>query len=162
MITALYPGSFDPLTNGHIDIIKRGKKIFDRLVIGIGINRTKTPLFTNEERFDILTTVLTDLNIIDNIDIVNYEGLLMDFAKAQNAQVVVRGLRAVSDFEYEFAIAQMNKCLNPSVETVFMMASEQYSFISSALIKEVAKLGGDVSAKIHPYVFQKLKEKFGK
>lgn len=161
MIKAVYPGSFDPATNGHLDIIMRSSEIFDKLVVGIGHNYSKSDksLFSVEERLDLLQRVFKNLGLDKNVELMTFEGLLMDFVIDVGAEVIVRGLRAVSDFEYEFAISQMNKTLNPHIDTVFLMASEQYSFISSALIKEVAKFGGDVSTKIHPIILERLKEK---
>jgi pantetheine-phosphate adenylyltransferase len=161
MITAVYPGSFDPVTNGHIDIIKRSSNIFDRLIVGVGCNYSKSPFFTVEERAGMINDVLLDLGLLENIEIETFDGLLMDYVKSKGAKVIIRGVRALTDFEYENALAQMNKHLEPSVETILLMASEQYSFVSSAMIKEVAKLGGNVSMKVHPIVNQMLKEKFG-
>ncbi len=160
MKIAVYPGSFDPLTNGHIDIIKRSSDIFDKLIVGIGCNYAKKPLFSVYERIDMVNTVLKDLNINNNIEIQSFDGLLMSYVESTKAKVIVRGLRAVSDYEYELAIHLMNRSLNKEIDTVILMASENFSFISSAMIKEVARLGGDVSDKVHPYVISKLKEKF--
>jgi len=160
MTVAVYPGSFDPITNGHLDVIKRSKKLFDRLFVSVVCNYSKKSLFTKEERVDIIKTVLMDNGLTDNVIIEGFEGLLINYVKEKHANVIVRGLRAVTDFEYEFAISQMNRHLNSEIDTVFLMANEQYSFISSNMIKEVAMLGGDISSQIHPYVLIKLKEKF--
>jgi pantetheine-phosphate adenylyltransferase len=160
MKVAVYPGSFDPLTNGHIDIIKRSSDIFDKLIVAIGCNYSKRPLFDINERLDMMHVVLDDLNINNNIEIQSFDGLLMDFVEKTGSKVIVRGLRAVSDYEYELAIYLMNRSLNQKVDTVILMASENFSFISSAMIKEVAKLGGDVSDKVHPYIIKNLKKKF--
>ena len=142
----VYPGTFDPMTNGHLNIIKRSLKIVDTLIIGVADNLNKTPLLTINDRKDI---ILNDLKIENlenqNIKIYTVKGLLTDFAKSQNADCIIRGLRAVSDFEYEFQMTGMNYQLNPNVDTIFLMSSEKYSFISSNFIKEVHKLGGDVS-----------------
>ena len=138
---AIYPGSFDPLTNGHVDIILRGARLFDRIVVAILVNAEKSPLFTLEERVEIARAVFTDQ---PSVEVDTFAGLLVDYVERRGAQTIVRGLRAVSDFEYEFQMALMNRHLEPTLETVFMMPAEQYTYLSSRLIKEVFSLGGEV------------------
>ncbi|WP_223789637.1 pantetheine-phosphate adenylyltransferase [Marinicella meishanensis] len=154
---AIYPGTFDPITNGHADLVKRGAKIFDQLVVAIADSRRKGPLFSLEERIDMTSTILAPLN---NVQVVGFDTLLADFATEVNANVILRGLRAVSDFEYEFQLASMNRHLIPNIETMFLTPAEQYSFVSSSLIKEIAMLDGDVSEFADPIVQAALKEKF--
>jgi pantetheine-phosphate adenylyltransferase len=153
---AVYPGSFDPLTNGHVDIILRGARLFDRIVIAILVNAEKSPLFTMEERVEIARDVFRDL---PNVEVDTFAGLLVDYVERRKAQVIVRGLRAVSDFEFEFQMALMNQRLNPRIETVFMMPAEQYTYISSRLIKEVSSLGGRVHGLVPELVETRLREK---
>jgi pantetheine-phosphate adenylyltransferase len=142
---ALYPGTFDPLTNGHVDIITRGAGLFDRIVVGILRNIEKSPLFGVEERVEMVREVFAGT---PNVEVEAFSGLLVDYARLRRASVIVRGLRAVSDFEYELQMALMNRRLNPRVETVFMMPAEQYSYVSSRLVKEVFSLGGDVTGLV--------------
>jgi pantetheine-phosphate adenylyltransferase len=153
---AVYPGSFDPLTNGHVDIITRGARIFDRIIVAILVNAEKSPLFTMEERVEIAREVFNELA---NVEVETFDGLLVDYAERRGAQVIVRGLRAVSDFEYEFQMALMNRRLNGRIETVFMMPAEQYSYISSRLIKEVFSLGGSVHGLVPDTVEERLRKK---
>ena len=153
---AVYPGSFDPLTNGHVDIISRGARLFDRIIVAILVNREKTPLFTAAERVEIARVVFNDQ---PNVEVDTFDGLLVDYVIRRQAQVIVRGLRAVSDFEFEFQMALMNRRLNPAIETVFMMPSERYTFISSRLIKEVCALGGRVHGMVPEVVEARLREK---
>ncbi len=155
---AIYPGTFDPITNGHADLVKRGAKIFDQLVVAIADSRRKGPLFSLTERIAMATEILSP---ITNVKVVGFDVLLADFATQINASVILRGLRAVSDFEYEFQLASMNRHLIPDIETMFLTPAEQFSFISSSLIKEIAMLDGDVSEFAHPLVQQALKDKFG-
>ncbi|WP_299796897.1 pantetheine-phosphate adenylyltransferase [uncultured Shewanella sp.] len=150
---AIYPGTFDPVTNGHADLIERAAKLFKHVVIGIAANPSKQPRFTLEERVKLLQIVTSHL---DNVEVVGFSGLLVDFAKEQNASVLVRGLRAVSDFEYEFQLANMNRRLSSELESVFLTPAEENSFISSTLVKEVAHHGGDVSQFVHPEVAKAL------
>jgi pantetheine-phosphate adenylyltransferase len=153
---AVYPGSFDPLTNGHVDIIERGARLFDRIIVAILVNAEKSPLFTTAERVDIARKVFKDWS---NVEVDTFDGLLVDYVARRKANVLVRGLRAVSDFEYEFQMALMNRHLNPAVETVFMMPAEKYSYISSRLIKEVFSLGGPVHGLVPELVETRLREK---
>ncbi|MFR8088671.1 MAG: pantetheine-phosphate adenylyltransferase [Lachnospirales bacterium] len=142
MIKFVYPGSFDPLTKGHVDIIERGAKLADRLIVGILMNATKQPMFTLEERIQIIQAGISHLS---NVDIIPFDGLLVDFLKQQNARTVVRGLRAVSDFEYELQMAQANRNLYPEMETIFLCTNVEYSFISSTVVKDILRHGGDIS-----------------
>jgi pantetheine-phosphate adenylyltransferase len=155
---AVYPGSFDPLTNGHVDIILRGARLFDRIVVAILVNAEKSPLFTMEERVDIVRAVFKDQ---PNVEVETFDGLLVDYVARRNAQVIVRGLRAVSDFEYEFQMALMNQRLNDRIQTIFMTPAEQYTYISSRLIKEVFALGGRVHGLVPDMVEARLREKVG-
>ena len=153
---AVYPGTFDPLTNGHVDIIARGARLFDRLIVAILVNAEKSPLFTMMERLEITRAVFKGL---PNVEVDAFDGLLVDYVERRGAQVIVRGLRAVSDFEFEFQMALMNRRLNDKIETVFMMPAEQYSYISSRLIKEVFSLGGRVHGLVPDMVEQRLRDK---
>jgi pantetheine-phosphate adenylyltransferase len=153
---AVYPGSFDPLTNGHVDIISRGTRIFDRIIVAILVNAEKAPLFTLDERVEIARTVFKDH---PSVEVDTFAGLLVDYAERRGAQAIVRGLRAVSDFEFEFQMALMNQRLKPAIETVFMMPAEQYTYISSRLIKEVFALGGRVDGLVPALVEERLREK---
>jgi pantetheine-phosphate adenylyltransferase len=153
---AVYPGSFDPLTNGHVDIITRGARIFDRIIVAILINAEKAPLFSMDERLKIAREVFKDL---PNVEVDTFDGLLVDYVERRHAHVIVRGLRAVSDFEFEFQMALMNRRLNGKIETVFMMPAEQYSYISSRLIKEVFSLGGRVHGLVPDTVEERLRQK---
>ena len=153
---AVYPGSFDPLTNGHVDIITRGARIFDRIIVAILINAEKAPLFSMDERLKITREVFKDF---PNVEVDTFEGLLVDYVERRHAHVIVRGLRAVSDFEFEFQMALMNRRLNGKIETVFMMPAEQYSYISSRLIKEVFSLGGQVHGLVPDTVEERLRQK---
>jgi pantetheine-phosphate adenylyltransferase len=155
-IVAVYPGSFDPLTNGHVDIILRGARLFDRIIVAILVNAEKLPLFSLDERIEIARAVFEDHT---NVEVDTFDGLLVDYIERRQAQVIVRGLRAVSDFEFEFQMALMNRRLNPQFETVFMMPAEQYTYISSRLIKEVFALGGRVHGLVPELVEQRLREK---
>jgi pantetheine-phosphate adenylyltransferase len=156
MKTALYPGSFDPITNGHLDIIKRALNIFDKLYIVISINPQKKTLFTLEERFDILKNVLKDY---ENIEIIQNDVLTVQKAKALKATHIVRGLRALTDFEYEFQLTHANRVLDQSIDTIFFMTENQHSFLSSSSVKEIAQFGGNIDSFLPDYVILKLKEK---
>lgn len=153
---AIYPGSFDPVTNGHIDIITRGLKLFDRIIVTILENPSKSLLFTLPERMDLLSQSLAG---IDNVEINSYHGLLVDYAKQRGAAAILRGMRAVSDFEYEFQMALMNRKLEREVQTVFLMTGLRWIFTSSSIIKEAAKFGGDIESMVPPVVKKKLEEK---
>jgi pantetheine-phosphate adenylyltransferase len=157
---AIYPGTFDPITNGHLDIVKRALKLFDRLIIAIGENPAKKPLFTLEERIFMINEAIKDLPERNLIEVESFSGLLVDYAKRKGAIAIIRGLRAVSDFEYELQLALMNRKLSNSIDTVFLMPSLKWIFLSSSIIKEAARFGGDVSDLVPPIVAQKLKEKF--
>ncbi|CAB5500750.1 Phosphopantetheine adenylyltransferase (EC 2.7.7.3) [uncultured Gammaproteobacteria bacterium] len=154
---AIYPGSFDPITNGHIDLIKRASKLFDTVIIGITQNSKKSSFLTINNRLKGARDALTD---IDNIKVMSFDTLLVDFAEAQNAQIILRGLRAVSDFEYEFQLSGMNKHLNPHIETLFMTPAEQYANISSSLVREILSLGGNISSFVPANIETLLKETF--
>jgi pantetheine-phosphate adenylyltransferase len=156
---AVYPGSFDPLTNGHVDIILRGARLFDRIIVAILRNAEKQPLFTLDERESMAREVFREHA---NVDVEAFDGLLVDYAAARRASVIVRGLRAVSDFEFELQMALMNRRLGPDIETVFMMPAEQYTYVSSRLIKEVFSLGGQVAGLVPEVVEQHLREKRAK
>jgi|SRR5580693_4393382 pantetheine-phosphate adenylyltransferase len=153
---AVYPGSFDPLTNGHVDIITRGGALFDRIVVAILVNAEKAPLFSIAERVEVARAVFKDHQ---NVEVDTFEGLLVDYVERRKAQVIVRGLRAVSDFEFEFQMALMNRRLNGRIETVFMMPAEQYTYISSRLIKEIFTLGGRVHGLVPDMVEERLRRK---
>ncbi len=155
-IVAIYPGSFDPLTNGHVDIIQRGSRLFDRIVVAVLVNLEKAPLFTEAERVSIARDVFHDWA---NVEVDTFDGLLVDYARRRKASVIVRGLRAVSDFEYELQMALMNRRLNDDVETVFMMPAEPYTYVSSRLVKEVVALGGSVHGLVPDLVERRLREK---
>ena len=160
MKIAIYPGSFDPITNGHADIVKRAAGIFDKVIVAVSINNQKTPLFSIEERIELAKIVFSDF---DNVEVDTFTGLLADYAKNVGAKTIVKGLRAVSDFEYEFQMAHMNKKLYPEVETMFMMSNQKYSYLSSSIVKEVGKLGGDLSGlvpeKIIDVIYKRLRRK---
>jgi pantetheine-phosphate adenylyltransferase len=156
MIKAVYPGTFDPLTRGHEDLVRRASTLFGSVVLGVADSRAKRTFFTLEERVEIAREVLAD---VKNVQIVGFSGLLIDFVRQHDARVVLRGLRAVSDFEYEFQLAGMNRSLWPDLETVFLTPSEQHMFISATLVREIAALGGDVSKFVDPRVAARLKKK---
>lgn len=153
MIRAVYPGTFDPLTRGHEDLVRRASTLFDAVILAVADSRSKKPFFTLDERLDMARQVLAGLG---NVEVMGFNGLLIDFARQHDARVVVRGLRAVSDFEYEFQLAGMNRNLSPDMETVFLTPSEQHMFISATLVREIAMFGGDISKFVHPIVRAKL------
>ncbi len=150
---AIYPGTFDPVTNGHSDLIERAAQLFDQVIVGVAASPSKQPRFDLKERVEMLEQITSHL---DNVTVIGFSGLLVDFAKETGAKVLIRGLRAVSDFEYEFQLANMNRRLYPELESVFLTPAEENSFISSTLVKEVSLHGGDVSEFVHPVVKQKL------
>lgn len=158
-VGAMYPGTFDPITNGHHELVRRAARIFDQVVVAIAASPQKAPVFSLDERMSLARQVLAD---IPNVSVDGYTGLTVEYAQAHQLQVVIRGLRAVSDFEYEFQLASMNRHLQTGVETIFMTPAEQYTFISSTLVREVASLGGDVTAFVHPLVAKALSRRFGK
>jgi pantetheine-phosphate adenylyltransferase len=154
--TAIYPGTFDPITNGHIDLVIRASKLFEHVIVAVAINPTKTPAFSLATRVDLAKQTLAGL---PNVEVCGFEGLLVDIAREKQAQVIIRGLRAVSDFEHEFQLAGMNRHMEPNVETMFLTPAAQFSYISSSLVREVAALGGDVSAFVAPCVAKALAER---
>jgi len=143
MRTVIYPGSFDPLTNGHLDVVQRATKLFDRVIVAVALNESKNPFFTQAERLDLVARCVKQL---PNVETDSFDGLLVDYVEKRGAQAIIRGLRAVSDFEFEFQLALMNRKLNERIETIFMMPKDTYTFLSSRIVKEIARLGGDVSA----------------
>jgi pantetheine-phosphate adenylyltransferase len=153
MRTVVYPGSFDPLTNGHLDVIQRATKLFDRVIVAVAKNESKNPLFTMEERLELVERAVKHLR---NVEADAFDGLLVDYVQRRSAQAIIRGLRAVSDFEFEFQLALMNRKLNENVETIFMMPKDTYVFLSSRIVKEIARLGGDVSTFVPPHVQKAL------
>jgi len=159
MRTVIYPGSFDPLTNGHLDLIQRAAKLFDQVVVAIAKNESKRPLFTLDERLEMVGHAVKTL---PNVSADAFEGLLVTYVEKQGGQAIVRGLRAVSDFEFEFQLALMNRKLDERIETIFMMPKDTYTFLSSRIVKEIARLGGDVSAFVPPQVCAALTRKFAK
>jgi pantetheine-phosphate adenylyltransferase len=158
-VTALYPGTFDPPTNGHLDLIQRGARLFDHLIVSILNNPVKDPLFTVEERAEMLRESISDMS---NVSVATFDGLMVDFARQQGAKAVLRGIRAISDYEYEFQMALMNRRLAPDVETVFLQPAGRYSFVSSRMLKEVFAFGGDVSGLVPPNVLKRLQSRIGK
>ena len=157
LVRAIYPGSFDPLTNGHLDLIERGSKIFDELIVSVLHNAEKDPLFTLPERLDMMEQMIKGY---DNVRVETFDGLLVDYAMQKKAKAVLRGIRAISDYEYELQMAWMNRKLQPQLETVFMMPAEAYSYLSSRLVKEIFRLGGSVRGLVPELVEQRLREKF--
>ncbi len=161
MRTVIYPGTFDPLTNGHLDLIHRASGLFDRVIVGVAANRAKGPIFSPEVRMALVVESLAALSL-SNVEVETFTGLLVDYVQKRSGHAIIRGLRAVSDFEFEFQLALMNRKLNEHVETIFMMPKESFTFLSSRLVKEIAQLGGDVSKFVPPAVVLALKGKFSK
>jgi len=159
MLTVVYPGTFDPFTRGHEDLVRRAARLFDRVIVGVAKGEAKRPLFTLDERVAMAREVLVD---VKNATVTGFDTLLMRFVEAQGARAVLRGLRAVSDFEYEFQMAGMNRRLWPEVETLFLTPSEQFMFVSATIVREVARFGGDVSSFVHPAVAARLRERNGR
>lgn len=157
MIKAVYPGTFDPLTRGHEDLVRRGAQLFDQVIVGVAERREKSPQFSLAERIAMAQDVLKEYS---NVKVMGFSGLLMHFVEEQGANVVLRGLRAVSDFEYEFQLAGMNRMIYPKVETLFLTPGEEFMFISSSMVREIASLGGDVSRFVHPLIQARLNERF--
>ncbi len=157
MRRAIYPGSFDPITNGHLDVISRAAKLFDEVVVAVAFNEAKSGLFSINERIEMIRGATGQ---IENIRVSRFDGLLVSFAQEQNACAVIRGLRAISDFEFEFQMALMNRKLNASIETIFLMPREEYTYLSSRIVKEIARLGGDVGAFVPQAIVEGLREKF--
>ena len=153
---AMYPGTFDPFTNGHEDLVRRAARLFDHVVVAIGANPGKTPIFTLEQRIDLARRVLAD---VPNVEVASYTGLTVEFAEQRDLNVIVRGLRAVSDFEFEFQLSNMNRHIAREIETMFLTPQEQFTFISSTLVREIATLGGDVSEFVHPLVAEELAQR---
>jgi pantetheine-phosphate adenylyltransferase len=158
MLKVVYPGTFDPFTRGHEDLVRRAARLFDRVIVGVAASQAKGPFFSTTERVAMAREVLSSFS---NVEVMPFSSLLMDFVHAQQARVILRGLRAVSDFEYEFQMAGMNRNLHPEVETLFLTPSEQYMFVSATIVREIAKFGGDVSAFVHPLVYSRLRAKVG-
>lgn len=158
MVNAVYPGTFDPITNGHLDLIKRAAKIFKHVTVAVASNNSKKPLFDMQERIDMADDVLGDFK---NVSVVGFDNLLIEFTKTQNASVILRGLRAVSDFEYEFQLAGMNRSLAPDIETIFLTTAEQNAYLSSSLVKEVARLGGNITKFVPEQVIAEIERKLG-
>ena len=158
MRTAIYPGSFDPLTNGHLDVVQRATKLFDRVIVAVAKSESKQPLFTLEERVEMVTRAIRHL---PSVEADAFDGLLVEYVARRSAQAVIRGLRAVSDFEFEFQLALMNRKLNEQIETIFMMPKDTYTFLSSRIVKEIARFGGDVSAFVPAHVQAALVGKLG-
>lgn len=159
MRTVIYPGSFDPVTNGHLDVVQRAARLFDRVIVAVAQNDSKQPLFTLEERRELVDRATRQ---IPNVETDSFTGLLIDYARARRANAIIRGLRAVSDFEFEFQLALINRRMNEAIETIFVMPKDTYTFLSSRIVKEICRLGGDVSAFVPGHVLTALERKFGR
>lgn len=158
-VSAMYPGTFDPLTLGHEDLVRRASRLFDKVVVAIAANPSKEPMFTLDERVDLARSSMSEM---ENVEVTGYEGLTVDFARKHGLQVIVRGLRAISDFEYEFQLANMNRHLTDEVETAFLTPTEKYTYISSSLVREICSLGGDISEFVSPQVSKALFARCGR
>lgn len=156
-ITAVYPGTFDPVTNGHLDIIERASALFEKVIVTVAVNSNKTPLFSKEERKDMIVNATSGFG---NVEVDSFDGLLVDYAQNKKASVIIRGLRAISDFEYEFQMSLTNRKLAPAINTIFLMPNEKYTYLNSSLIRELAKFHADIEDFVPAYVLNKLKEKF--
>ena len=159
MIKVVYPGTFDPFTRGHEDLVRRAARVFDGVVVGVADSKAKHPFFTAAERVAMARAVLAP---IANVEVLGFSSLLMDFVQAQGAKIILRGLRAVSDFEYEFQLAGMNRTLAPGVETLFLTPSDRYLFLSATIVREIAVLGGDITAFVHPITAERIRDKIGR
>ena len=162
--TAVYPGSFDPVTYGHLDILKRSLNVFDKVIIAVACNKKKPYLFPQSTRIELINRIIKDDKEIDTdrVAVIGLNGLLVKYVESIDAKVIIRGLRAVSDFEYELQLATTNRTLNPDIETIFMMTAEKYSFLSSTIVKEISRLGGDVSSMVHPAIAEELSKIYAK
>ncbi len=158
-ITAIYPGTFDPITNGHIDIIERACRLFEKVIVAIAVNPNKVPLFSENERIEMIRNTTSHLN---NVEVDSFQGLLVKYAEKKEANVIVRGLRAISDFEYEFQMSLTNTKMNPGITTIFLMPNEKYSYLNSSLVRELASYGASLKEFVPEYVFEKLENKFNK
>jgi pantetheine-phosphate adenylyltransferase len=157
MRTAIYPGTFDPVTNGHVDVIHRAADLFDNVIVMVAVNASKTPLFTSRERVAMISEIVKG---VKGIEVASYDGLLVDYARKRKAMAIIRGLRAISDFEFEFQLALMNRKLEPEVDTVFLMPHEKYTYLNSTIVREIARLGGDISQFVPENVAKALRKKF--
>ncbi len=159
MKRAIYPGTFDPITNGHLDVLERASRLFDKIIVTVGRNTSKSPLFSTEERISLIEEVIKGLNSEAKISVKSFDGLIVDFARTNSAIAIIRGLRAISDFEYEFQMALVNRRLSQEISTVFLMPHEKYTYLNSSIVKEVASFGGDVSNFVPPFVEAAIKTK---
>lgn len=159
--TAIYPGSFDPLTNGHLDILQRAVQMFEKVIVTVAVNNKKKAVFTGKERVELIREAIKDKEWVDNVEVEQFTGLLIDFARKKNVNVLLRGVRQISDFEYEFRMALTNRRLAPEIDTLFLMPDEQLTFISATIVKEVAEWNGDLSSFVPDHVAQALRKKYG-
>jgi len=160
MKIAIYPGTFDPITNGHLDVLERASRLFDKIIVTVGHNTSKSPLFSTEERISLIKEVIKELKTEAKISVKSFDGLIVDFARTHGAKTIIRGLRAISDFEYEFQMALVNRRLFQDISTVFLMPHEKYTYLNSSIVKEVASFGGDISNFVPPLVESEIKKKF--
>lgn len=159
MRTAIYPGTFDPITNGHLDVLERATKLFDKIVVTVGKNTSKAPLFLTDERIELIREVINQLDTKAVLEVESFDGLIVDYAKRVNATAIIRGLRAISDFEYEFQMALVNRRLSNGITTVFLMPHEKYTYLNSSIVKEIASFGGDISYFVPPLIEEAMKKK---